>query len=198
MKRFRLLLVAVLLFGYVSPAHSQGWNLGVEREYTPGRYAKLLSVFEGWRLWRFESVSGVDCRAVKPAIGKPHPVPGGNTTMMEGAPPFVVMNYDHEGKLVWEFEGEFGDTGSIDWRRENERFYTRYLPFQISDMERRILDGQFVDTLAHLDGETISVLIITWEYPSPLYINESKLTAKFNFLGLSEMIKALKECEIRD
>ena len=45
------------------------WPIGVEREVDEGVYMRLLSVSDGWRIWRIETKDDVDCRAIKSAIG---------------------------------------------------------------------------------------------------------------------------------
>src|SRR5262245_18557212 len=74
-----------------SSAQATNWPIGQEREVDEGVYFTLLSSSNGWRIWKLETRSGLDCRAVKSAVGRPHPVPAGAGAVFTHGTPFIQI-----------------------------------------------------------------------------------------------------------
>ncbi|CAA9492288.1 MAG: hypothetical protein AVDCRST_MAG39-850 [uncultured Sphingomonadaceae bacterium] len=90
----RLLIVAgAVLIAAPGPARAEAyftWAPGQSREIEPGLRVTLERVMSGWRLWRYETADGSDCRAVRPAAGKLFPIPLDADSFLRGAPALEI------------------------------------------------------------------------------------------------------------
>jgi hypothetical protein len=194
MKNICALALVFPLLCAAAPGHKSSWTVGAEREVDNGIYAKLVAVEGGWRLWRFETARGYDCRAIKPAFGRPHPVPSGEGDTFRGVPSWVMINKSIEGNVEWEFQGVYDSTTVVEWKLPGEKFYSYYMPERSESFEKGTGQKQ-INSFIPLDGKIIDVVIVSYEHPSPLYINRTELKARFDFTGVNHIVAQLEQCE---
>lgn len=155
----------------------RSWAVGQEREVDEGVYAKLVAQSNGWRLWQFETTTGKQCFAIKSAVGRPHPVPVGVSNFFTGGTPFLKL-YSAYAKIYADLQGEHYRSTTNEFRAPGERFWAK-----ISD-----------ETLSPLDGKTVDVHVISWEYRE-IMVGMADEKAKLSLAGLGSIKAQLLECE---
>lgn len=153
----------------------QQWSVDEEREVDEGTYFKLLTVKNGWRLWRIVTKGSVECRAVKSARGKVHPFPIGAGAMLGFGEPYITI-WKHAGSLRYYWKGVDFDNSRVQIRRVGEKFWS-------------------IDTgsEAYSDIDVVEVNISSWEYPT-VRIGYHETKGIIDFQGLSAMRAAVDEC----
>lgn len=153
----------------------QQWRLEQEREVEEGVYARLVFDAQGWRVWRFEARDWTSCKAVKSAIGRPHPFPLGVRDALGVGTPFLSIDYQSIISRQWTLRGEgLGPRG--EYRRAGDRFWSPV------GAEMRQLNGQRVE-----------VHVISWEYPE-LSVGRYDERGVIDLTGLDEAIEAAERC----
>ena len=156
---------------------ASNWAIGQEREVDEGYYLKLLKTQNGWQLWRIESKSEVECRAVKSAIGRPHPVPIGATVGFGTGEPFIVLYWSSHSHSVNHFwEGPNFENTRVEVRRIGQKFW---------DQERK--------DAAYRDGDRLEVNIVSWEYPE-IRVGYDETRGVFDLAGLEAMRTEVASC----
>jgi hypothetical protein len=173
--------VAAILFA-ASPSSSaiySRWSIGMEREVTEGVYMKLVSVSDGWRIWRIETQDEVDCRAIKSAIGRPHPIPAGAARVFMLGTPFLEIGngFRYPHSFSWRTTNLGDVEGQL--RIPGEKFW--------SPIEKYLYD------LTPFDGKTLEISLTSWEYPS-VHVGYSKETALIDLKGMGAAIDAVDQC----
>jgi hypothetical protein len=112
------------------------WELGVERESSPGVYACLAAEIDGWGLWRFETANGVYFTAGKAAVGKRRPEPLGYAQALFAPAPFMHVVIRDE--LLAFVNGSHSHRVKAEMRVEGERFM-QPVPARLDPMP---LDGK--------------------------------------------------------
>ena len=175
MKRFALLLL--VLPSAASATAYPKWTVGQEREIDAGTYAKLLSQNAGWRVWRFETRSGVTCRAVKSAIGRIHPYPIGVGSKLVDGTPFIEADSYKQGSLSVTISGTWGG-GKWEFRKPGARFWS---------------SADTAMPVAEWDGQKIEVHIQTWEYDEIL-VGLSDERAIVDLTGAAAAVREVESC----
>lgn len=152
------------------------WAVGQEREVDAGVYAKLVAQRNGWRLWRFETVNGVHCKAIKPAIGRPAPVPLGVNSVMHGGVPRIELYFPNPVTTRSSVEGTYSG-GAAQVRAVGDRFWT---------------DADDVD-LAEMDGRVVEVVVKSWEYPAVL-VGYAEDRGSVSLVGIDEITDSGMRC----
>lgn len=181
MKVIRISWLLFAAFAAATAAQAfQSWPVGVEREVDEGVYMKVIAVENGWRLWRTETRSSVDCMAVKSAAGRPHPVPIGVGGALHRGTPYLQVYRSYDGTVRHAWHGRYYGRVRAKVRRPGERFWNE-------------LDGARGDMTPY-DGETIEVVVSSWEYPEVL-VGHSEEVANFSMEGLTSMEERMLACE---
>lgn len=155
------------------------WSIGTEREVDEGTYARLYYQQNGWRVWRFENRTRVWCKAVKSAVGLPHPVPVGVSDYMVGGTPNLVVEYHDQIRRTFKIEGaEAGEQG--EYREVGEKFWSP-------------IDSGIED----LDGKMVQIHVTSWEYPA-IMVGFSDQKGVLNLLGMSGALRSAEECVVSD
>ena len=177
---FKNAVAVLLLFSPVALSASipvrQNWAVGEEREVDEGIYFKLIKVEKGWRLWRLETRGGIECRAVKSARGKVHPIPIGAGAMFGFGEPYITI-WKHRGKLLYSWKGVDFDNSMVQIRRAAAKFW---------DTD----EGDEV----FADSDVVEVNISSWEYPD-VRVGYHETKGVLDFTGWSEMRTAVDECD---
>ena len=180
MKKIWLLIASAILIH--SPCNAairspfKAWVIGHEREVDEGVYFKLLMVKSGWRLWKIETSSSIECRAIKSAKGQPHPVPIGAGAMFGlGEPFFEVWSYDNKIRYNW--HGETFKNSNVQVRHVGEKFWSKHQ-----------------NTTDYTEGALVEVNVIGWEYPA-VKAGYHESFGVIDMTGLDEMKQIISECE---
>jgi hypothetical protein len=163
------------------PAVYTKWSIGMEREVAEGIYMKLIGISEGWRIWRIETRNDVDCRAVKSAIGRPHPIPAGaGAVFMLGTPFLMIMKgYQSPHSFSWNTT-HWGDVEG-QYRLVEEKFW--------SPLKERS------DDLSQFDGKTLEISLTSYEYPA-VNVGFAKETGRIDLKGMGAAIAAIDKCNL--
>ena len=182
-RELRFKQVSALATLVISASASAGvysnWPIGLEREVDEGVYMKVISVQDGWRIWRIETKNDVDCRAIKSSIGRSHPIPMGAGAVFGMGTPFlqILKGYNSPHSFNWETT-HWGKV-KIQYRRSGEKFWTHA--------------DATVDDLTQFDGQTLEVSLTSWEYPEILE-GYSKETGVIDLRGMGRAIQAIDAC----
>jgi hypothetical protein len=180
---FKQVLFTLVAIGSTTSGLAQtyrDWPIGVEREVDEGIYMKVVAVENGWRLWRTETRSGIDCRAVKSAVGRPHPIPIGVGGGFFRGTPFLQVYRSYNGSVTYAWNARYHGRVRVKIRRPGERFWNE-------------MDRPFGDMTSY-DGERIDVVVSSWEYPEVL-VGYSEESAQFNMIGLRAITERMLACE---
>lgn len=167
------------LFVHRASAQSSDWSAGQEQEVDEGIYMTLKSSFDGWRIWKIETRSGIECRAIKSAVGRPHPVPVGAGAVFYRGTPFIQIMKGYRSPYRFSWETVHWGKVRVQYRKAGDRFW--------ESMEKS------EDDLSHLDGEKIEVHLTSWEYPE-LLVGFAEEKAVIDFSGMSNATRAIDEC----
>ena len=177
--RFASALAGLLLLtSAVLPASipvRQQWKIGEEREVDEGIYFKLLSVENGWRLWRIETRGSVECRAVKSARGKIDPFPIGAGAMFGFGEPYITI-WKLGGELRYFWKGADIENSAIQIRRQGAKFWD-------ADNGNEVFR----------DSDVLEVNIGSWEYPA-VRVGYHETKGVVDFTGWSTMRLAVDAC----
>ncbi|TCM43058.1 hypothetical protein [Novosphingobium sp. ST904] len=154
----------------------QRWSIGEEREVDEGIYFKLLRVENGWRLWRIETRSSVECRAVKSARGKVHPFPIGAGTMFGFGEPYITI-WKHQGGVLYYWKGADFENSMVQIRREGAKFW---------DIDK--------GDEAFSDSDLVEVNVSSWEYPAVRF-GYHETRGVLDFTGWAAMRQAVDDCD---
>jgi hypothetical protein len=183
--------VLMLRFGFVlfssfaclsaAPLVAQSWPVGVEREVDEGVYMKVVAVQSGWRIWRSETKSGVACKAVKSAKGRPHPEPVGVSWAMWNGTPFLEVTWsDYFKKIQYNWKTVHYGRVKMSYRKPGDRFWT--------DATNSTFDP------ASVGESTIELTISSWEYPEIL-VGRAEEEALFELSGLGWAQEQVRSCQ---
>lgn len=156
------------------------WEPGIEREVDEGTYMRLVSQHEGWRVWRVETKDHVACKAVKPAVDRKAPIPGGVSSLMYGDTPFLEISQDAKlPKFNYQWFAAHYQSMQIQYRRPNDKFW-----------EKVGYEGFNGDNIAE---DLIEINISSWQYPA---INRGHVEEKgfFDFVGLNWAKDQIQAC----
>ena len=155
----------------------QAWTVGTEREVDEGVYMKIVAAEQGWRIWRIETVDGVDCRAYKSAQGRRHPVPVGVKSMMDrsGTPFLEVYWFEGLNKFYAEWHAVHY-RGRATYRVPGDRFWEDDAPDPATVTE-----------------QVVEVVMKSWEYPEIL-VGYAEERARFDFTGIRWAQEAVRSC----
>lgn len=171
------LILASLVFSQLQTS----WPIGLEREVDAGTYMQVVASQYGWRIWKIDTRGGSQCKAVKSAIGRPHPIPlGVSSTMMRGTP-FVEITWnaqDHGFSYRWTTT-HYGRV-EIKYRSLGERFW--------EERENHNFSGD------SLNESRYEIQLSSWEYPAIL-IGYAEESATFDFEGLAWAKSQVASCE---
>lgn len=166
-----MIVGAVSALAVALVAQETRWPIGTEREVDEGVYMQVVASDHGWRIWRSETRAGVDCKAVKSARGRPHPIPIGVASMLFRGTPFLEVGWSNPSQKF-----------SYTWRTVHlgsVRFKARVPGSRFWEEGR----GYEFDPAAF--GESgIEVVLTSWEYPE-IYIGHAEESATFDLAGLS-------------
>lgn len=164
----------------ITPAHANkqfAWTVGQEHEVDEGIYFKLLKIENGWRLWRTETRFGVDCIAVKSAVGEQPAVPMGVAGLFSGGLPRLVIHWsDWRRRIEFGWEGKHLGEQEVLLRNPGERFW--------ADAKSRT---------SFTDGEKIEVDISSWEYPE-IFLGFHEAKGVIDLTGLDAMRTYISQC----
>lgn len=157
---------------------AQNWSVGVEREVSAGTYMQIVSAQHGWRVWRIETRSGVQCKAFKSSQGRPHPVPVGVGSMMDrrGTPFLEVFFSDVTEKFYSE------------WHAVHYRGRAKYRSLGARFWEEGALDP------TSATEEVVEVIMTSWEYPEIL-VGHAEERARMDLTGLRWAVEQVKSCQ---
>jgi len=172
--------LTIALFAASVASANTTWSVGQEREVDEGYFFKLVKAHVGWRLWRIETETGVECRAVKSATGRPHPTPLGYTVNFSGGEPFFVIYYSRSSGLKHFWKGADIAGSEVSLRRAGEKFWS-----------------DETASTTYSDSEKLEVNIVTWEYPAVL-VGRREVRGAFDMTGLAEMSAAVEACSRSD
>lgn len=174
-----LMLVALMAPGFSTAGTQNQWIVGVEREVEPGTYYSLVQQNNGWRLWRMERKSGIECIAVKPAVGRHHPDPY-TAYHFRGGTPFILIVFSKRFGESSNIRGRHGAIGALrqEVRAPGERFWTKWSP-KIS--------------LDEITEDRLEVNVVSAEYPSILVGIDTE-RAIIDMKGLSAIRQAGGQC----
>jgi len=150
------------------------WAFGEEREVSPGNYARLISVHEGWAIWSFETASGTYFGVNKPADGNRHPAPLGVGQAFFGETPFASVIVQATRPYV-HFRGRHLHS-KAKFRAVGARF------FQEASRET---------PLADLDGSRVEVLVDSM----PTERSYSKLVKEQAFFDMAGLLSVVVQVE---
>lgn len=176
-------LLGILSLGVSQTASkaSEIWIVGKEREVGAGFYFRLVSQINGWRIWRIETEAGVDCRAIKSAIGRPHPVPLGVYAVFYRGSPFLTI-FENSNRPNFSWSTVHSGKVKTQYRQQGEKFWTDSPP-----------DG---GNLISFDGKKLELSITSYEYPA-IYAGFAKETGIIDLAGLTAAIEALTQCNAK-
>jgi hypothetical protein len=157
----------------------RNWSIGMEREVDEGFYFKLVSVIHGWRIWRIETKDEVDCRAVKSAIGRIHPIPIGYGGAFELGTPYLMIYRGYKSPLTFSWNTVHSGKEKIQYRRMGEKFWT---------------NGEIYNKdLTEFDGQKLEIAMTSWEYPEILVGFEEE-KGVIDLAGMKAAVAAIQEC----
>lgn len=167
--------------GMGSPIQAQtsAWTFGQEREVDEGVYMTLLETFSGWRLWKIETRSGVECRAIKSAVGRPHPIPVGAGAVFYRGTPFLQIMPGYREPFRFSWETVHWGKVKVQFREQGEKFWESLEPNS--------------NDLTHLDGKKIEIHLTSWEYPEIL-VGFAEEKAVIDLSGMSQAMSKIDEC----
>ncbi|GBF56417.1 hypothetical protein PbB2_00073 [Candidatus Phycosocius bacilliformis] len=155
---------------------SSPWVIGQEREVDQGIYMTFQSEQDGWRIWRIDTKAGVECKAAKSAIGRPHATPLGYKDVLDGpAPRTEISAYmtfaipygpPAELRLAQDWFGTYR-SGETQFRGVGERFFRSMDELQTNRKGLKIIE----------------VNNVSWEYPA-LHLGMSEINAQFDLTGI--------------
>jgi len=174
-----LTLSCSIFMAHGASAQSSDWRMGQEREVDEGIYMTLMSSFDGWRIWKIETSSGLDCRAIKSAAGRPHPVPVGAGAVFYRGTPFIQIMKGYRAPYRFSWGTVHWGKVRVQYRKPGDRFWE-----SMNENE---------DDLLHLDGEKIEIHLTSWEYPEIL-VGFAEEKAVIDFSGMSKAMKAMDQC----
>ncbi len=166
----------------VSAGVYTNWPIGVEREVDEGVYMKVIEVSQGWRIWRIETRNDVDCRAIKSAIGRSHPIPLGAGAVFGMGTPFLQIYKGYKTPHTFAWETRHWGKVKIQYRRPGEKFWTQAEPL--------------VDDLTQFDGQKLEISLTSWEYPDIL-VGFAKETGVIDLSGMAAAIEAIDKCNAK-
>jgi hypothetical protein len=179
---YKLMLLAVACASGSSASAS--WPTGVEREVDEGTYMQVFAVNAGWKIWRIETKSSVNCKAVKSAKGRVHPEPVGVNSMMFNGTPFLeieLINPPSYFDYTWRTE-HYGDI-EVKYRIAGSKFW-----------EERNNSNFSADEIGE---QAFEIAVVSWEYPA-LYVGRVEEKATFDLAGLSWAKSQIITCEYAD
>jgi hypothetical protein len=155
---------------------SSAWVIGEEREVDQGTYMTLQAQQDGWRIWRIDTKAGVECKAAKSPIGRPHATPLGYRAALNGPSPrteisayipFTLPNAPpSQLQVSQDWFGTHG-YGETQFRAVGERF------FRSMNELRSNREGLKI----------IEVNNVSWEYPA-IHVGMSEVNARFDLTGI--------------
>lgn len=159
------------------PGPATEWNLGEERELSPGYYAVFRGGDNGWQLWTFETVDGVSCVAVKPSREGRIIKPAGFGQHVISSGPHVSI-FGNNGQLNVSIRGSESG-GSVKFRRPEARFWTEamYAPLDFEVFEGQVIEAQ----------------VVTFEYPR-LLVGAHVHNGTFDLTGYLAARDWVKQC----
>lgn len=177
MKRTIIILALLTATSAATATAYQTWAVGQEREVDEGVYAKLYYQQAGWRVWRFQTSVRVWCKAIKSAVGKPHPYPIGVTDYMFGGTPNLVVTYQDQVRRQFKIEGAESDEKG-EYRLPGQKFWSA-------------IDAYIEDH----DGETVDVHVESWEYPE-LSVGLADERGTLSLIGMTAALSAAEKCVV--
>jgi hypothetical protein len=183
MFKYLVMLLGALSLGVSHAASQTGefWTVGKEREVGEGFYFRLVSQINGWRIWRIETKNGVDCRAIKSAVGRPHPVPLGVYAVFYRGTPFLTI-FESSGRPEFIWSTVHSGKVRTQYRLPGEKFWT----------DSPVGGGD----LTLFDGKKLELSITSYEYPE-IYVGFTKQTGIMDLVGLAAAIEALRQCNAK-
>jgi hypothetical protein len=154
------------------------WPVGLEREVDEGVYMSVVAQQDGWRIWKTETKSGFDCRAVKSAKGRTHPIPVGVGGALFGGTPYLGIYRDYKQQITYSWFTEHYDKVRIKIRQSDQKFWDEY-------------DSR--PDMAKYGEEIINVVASSWEYPE-IYVGYVEEKAFFDLKGRGWAIDKVDEC----
>lgn len=155
------------------------WPIGLEREVDEGYYMTLLSSRDGWRVWRIETESSVECRGIKSVQGQPHPIPLGVSVAFFGGDPFLTVYKGYQDKLRYFWTAEHSGKVTVKGRVSGEKFWK---PLAGDDQNEY-----------YVDGRKFQINVTSWEYPA-IYVGYAEQTGTMDLTGLAHVIEAVNNC----
>lgn len=157
---------------------TQTWTVGTEREVDEGVYMKVIAAQEGWRVWRIETRSGVQCRAYKSARGRRHPVPVGVNSMMDriGTPFLEVYSDSASSAFRSEWHGAHYGGMRAKYRIPGARFWEDTPPDPETVVER-----------------PVDVSVDSYEYPA-IFEGKAEERAILDLAGIRWAVEAVRTC----
>lgn len=154
------------------------WPIGTEREVEAGVYMQVVASESGWRVWRTEQRSGVSCKAVKSAAGRPHPRPiGVGDALFTGTPYLTIGLY--QDRFTYRWSARHLGKVRVKYRTPGDRFWE---------------EGAEVNFPANVIGERpIEIEVTSWEYPA-IYEGYSEEAATFDLAGLAWAQEQVRVC----
>jgi hypothetical protein len=174
------------LFLCSEAAAADNWPIGKEREVDEGTYMQVVAANMGWRIWRIETKSGVDCKAVKSAKGQVHPEPLGVSSGMFKGKPFLEIWHNKTPsqffpeKFTYRWWTTHSGSVRIKYRTPGSKFWEERT--QVKFNADGIVEQQF------------EIVLTSWEYPE-LYEGFAEQKGIFDFTGLSWAKSQVVICE---
>lgn len=180
-----LFFISVVLTALLAPlaVSAQSWRVGQEMEVDTNFHATLLSEVNGWRIWRFDERGGHTCAAIRPAEGRPHPVPLGVDVQMmrRGSTPYVDFRTYSDGLVMGGVRTHYHGRARVHLRREGDRFSSE--------------NGLIYSEISEYAGSVVRVDAESWEYPA-LLIGLQRETGVLDLTHMEEALTAAKECAV--
>lgn len=177
--RFMLHIAAMIAIAPIQePGQDQRWtwHIGEEREVDEGAYVRLVEELGGWRIWRVEFKTGVQCRASRGIAGSLGPVPGPGALFISPEP-YAFSMVSKNGRVSHFLEGRWRG-GRAEYRLKGQRFWTEFV---------------FSTDLTALDGEQVDVHVDSWRYPA-IRVGHADQRGTVDFAGYKAALAAALKC----
>jgi hypothetical protein len=165
----------------VSAAVYTQWSVGMEREVAEGVYMKLMSVSEGWRIWGIETKSEVDCRAIKSAVGRVHPIPAGAGAVFFRGTPFLMVYKGYQTPHTYSWNTTHWGDVDVQYRLPGEKFWSPM--------------NKYEDDLSQFNGKKLEISLTSWEYPD-INVGYAKETGVIDLAGMNAAVAAVDQCNV--
>lgn len=174
------LATTALGVGIVDAKVFYDWPIGLEREVDEGFYMKVVAVENGWRIWRIETKSEVECRAIKSVRGQPHPIPVGVGGAFFRGTPNLMIYKGSRSNLTYAWSGEHLNERTIQIRRPGDKFWKQIKNYDSQELYR--------------DGALLEVNVQSWEYPE-IYVGLSDEKGIIDLTGLAAAQERVRTCK---